>query len=106
MTDDHTTLQVVPDGILAKGTTWADMMKLIDPASPCFIFFTLNFTTDDGLNKEEKWLVMFTPESITTELKMVYALLLPKLKAKCNKLQYLEIHGIDDLDEESIIAKS
>ena len=73
MTDDHTTLQIVPDGIIAKGTTWADMMKLIDPEAPYFVFFTVNYTTDDGLNKEEKSLFMYTPETLPTAGKMVYA---------------------------------
>ena len=73
MTDDHTTLQIVPDGILAKGTTWADMMKLVDPEAPYFVFFTLNYTTEDGLNKEEKSLFMYTPETLPTAGKMVYA---------------------------------
>jgi|TARA_B110001450_G_scaffold102004_1_gene96571 hypothetical protein len=107
MTDDHTTLQIVPDGIIAKGTTWADMMKLVDPAAPYFIFFTLNYTTDDGLNKEEKSLMMYTPESLPTAMKMVYAQSKGQIQAKCNKLhQKFEFHGVDDLDEENIIAKS
>jgi hypothetical protein len=49
------------------------MMKLVDPEAPYFVFFTLNYTTDDGLNKEEKSLFMYTPETLPTAGKMVYA---------------------------------
>lgn len=73
ITDDQTTLQIIPDGVLGKESTWADMMKLVDPEAPYFVFFTLNYTTDDGLKKEEKSLFMYTPESLATASKMVYA---------------------------------
>lgn len=66
ITDDQTTLQIVPDGVLDKTTTWADMLAKVDPESPYFVFFTLNYTTDDGLNKEEKSLFMYTPEALAT----------------------------------------
>ena len=107
MTDDHTTLQIIPDGVLEKGTTWDDMMAKIDPEAPYFIFFTLNYTTDDGLNKEEKSLIMYTPETLPTSDKMVYAQSKGQIQAKCNKLhQKFELHGIDDLNEANLIAKS
>lgn len=107
MTDDHTTLQIIPDGVLGKDTTWADMMAKVDAEAPYFIFFTLNYTTDDGLKKEEKSLVMYTPESLETATKMVYAQSKGQIQAKCNKLHNkFEFHGIDDLDEAKVIAKS
>jgi len=83
------------------------MMAKIDPEAPYFIFFTLNYTTDDGLNKEEKSLIMYTPETLPTADKMVYAQSKGQIQAKCNKLhQKFELHGIDDLDEANLIAKS
>jgi hypothetical protein len=107
MTDDHTTLQIVPDGLLGKDTTWDDMMKLIDPEAPYFVFFTVNYETEDGLKKEEKSLFMYTPESLPTASKMVYAQSKGQIQAKCNKLHNkFELHGIDDLEEAKIIAKS
>jgi len=106
ISDDQTSLQIVPDGVLAKGTEWADMMKIVDPEAPYFVFFTLNYTSDDGLNKEEKSLFMYTPESLATAQKMVYAQSKGQILAKCNKLhQKFEFHGIDDLEEAKIIEK-
>ena len=61
-------------------------MKLIDPEAPYFVFFTINYTTDDGLKKEEKSLFMYTPETLPTAGKMVYAQSKGQIQAKCNKL--------------------
>ena len=80
-------------------------MKLIDAESPYFVFFTLNYD-NDGLKKEEKSLFMYTPESLATATKMVYAQSKGQVIAKMNKLhQKFEMHGIDDLEEAKIIAK-
>ena len=107
MTEDKTSLQIIPDGVLGKDTKWEDMLALLNPEAPYFIFFTLNYTTDDGLNKEEKSLMMYTPETLPTTEKMVYAQSKGQIQAKCNKLhQKFEFHGIDEIEEAKVIAKS
>ena len=49
------------------------MMAKVDPEAPYFIFVTVKYTTDDGLNKEEKSMIMYTPDTLPTPTKMVYA---------------------------------
>jgi hypothetical protein len=38
----------------------------MDPEAAYFVFFTINFTSEDGLKKEEKSLFMYTPETLDT----------------------------------------
>jgi hypothetical protein len=73
MSEDMTTLNIIPDGVLDKSSTWADMLAKLDAEAPYFIFVTVKYTTEDGLNKEEKSLIMYTPDTLPTASKMIYA---------------------------------
>lgn len=108
LTDDQTTLQIVPNGIIASGAdSWKQLNELMDAEASYFVFFTVNYNTDDGLKKEEKSLFMYTPESAPTATKMVYAQSKGQIQAKCNKLHNkFEFHGIDEVTEENLISKS
>lgn len=108
LTEDMTTLQIVPDGVINKADdSWAQLLAKIDAEAPYFVFVTVNYSTDDGLKKEEKSLIMYTPESAETSVKMVYAQSKGQIQNKCARLHNkFEFHGIDDFTEENVVAKS
>lgn len=102
-TDDKSKVVLVEQ--LEKPATFADMLAKLDQGKCYYVWLTLTYMKGD-LQKTDKFIMMYSPDSASAQDKMVYSSNFKQFFGKYNNgLTSFEFHNWDDMTEEAMSAK-